>query len=479
MPRFRSCFIACCVLTTSTLFAYPDGSGSVSDPYLIDGPGDWQTLMNSASDWSSNFRLTSNISLTGLTITPIGSSSNQFTGCIDGDGHVIQDVYIYRTTTDYQGLFGYIGAAGQVKNLNLSNVTITGRYYLGALAASNAGQITNCSAAATVKGSCVGGLVGLNSGTITNCHANCTVSNSTLVSNHIAGFVYSNSGSVTGCASEAQASGGINIAAFVVSNGGTISNCYATGAVSGSNYLGGLASSNTGTISQCHTDITITGGGYCGGLVSQNTGIIERSFAGGTITGTTILGGLAAVNGSNGISDCFSTARVAGGSVAGGLVGQNYSTGYITNCYSVGLVSGTGSLGGLCAWEDNSMGSHIYYSCWDKQTSNQSTSAGGLGFTTEVMKSLMPYTPPYGNWNFSSIWALCENTNYPRLRWSIPTGDIACPDGVGCEDLNVLATGWLVDNCAANSNCDGADLDNSDSVDFVDLAILAQSWLSF
>jgi hypothetical protein len=469
------------MLAVSTLFAYQGGTGSIADPYLIDGSGDWQTLMNSSSDWSGNFKLTSDISLSGLTITPVGSSSTPFTGSIDGDSHVIQTIYISRTTTDYQGLFGYIGAAGQVKNLNLNNVNITGRYYVAALAASNAGQITNCSVAATVKGSSVGGLVGMNSGTITNCRANCTVSNSTLVNNHIGGFVYSNSGSITGCTSDAHASGGVNITAFVVSNnsGGTVSNCYATGTVSGSNYLGGLVANNSGTVSQCHADIAITGGGYAGGLVSQNTGIIERSFAAGTITGTTVLGGLAAMNGSNGISDCFSTASVSGGSFAGGLVGQNYSTGVITNCYSTGPVSGTSNLGGLCAWEDNSMGSHIYYSCWDKQSSQQSVSGGGLGFTTAEMKSFMPYTPGYANWNFNNIWALCENTNYPRLQWSIATGDIVCPDGVDVNDLNVIANYWLYNDCSGNSDCNGADLDGSDSVNLIDLALFSRFWLSF
>lgn len=53
------------------------------------------------------------------------------------------------------------------------------------------------------------------------------------------------------------------------------------------------------------------------------------------------------------------------------------------------------------------------------------------------------------------------------------------PDGdVDLVDFAFFAGRWKDDNCADSNNCEGTDLDRSGTVDFNDLFILTQNWLS-
>ena len=72
---------------------------------------------------------------------------------------------------------------------------------------------------------------------------------------------------------------------------------------------------------------------------------------------------------------------------------------------------------------------------------------------------------------------MCEGTNTPRLQWQIPAGDWVCPDGVAMEDLDYFAIRWLMADCAASGDCDGADLDGDGAVDLADWAVFAEQWL--
>jgi hypothetical protein len=81
-----------------------------------------------------------------------------FTGVFDGAGHVIHNLTIgtAETLNDYLGLFGQIDTGGEVKNLGLENVSITGgngSWYLGGLCGGNIdGTISNCYATGSVTG---------------------------------------------------------------------------------------------------------------------------------------------------------------------------------------------------------------------------------------------------------------------------------------------------------------------------------------
>jgi hypothetical protein len=97
----------------------------------------------------------------------VGTGVAEFTGSLDGAGYTINALTINRPTTDYVGLFGYLGTAASVSRLGLVGGAVTGRNYVGALAGYNAGTISQSYASSVVTGlSYVGALAGYNAGTI-------------------------------------------------------------------------------------------------------------------------------------------------------------------------------------------------------------------------------------------------------------------------------------------------------------------------
>ena len=170
------------------------------------------------------------------TFTPIPN----FTGLFDGQGQTIANLTIASTTQNI-GLFGTIASAGEVRNLNLTNVSVSAdssvnSQLVGTLAGINAGTITNVSATGQVQvgsGSTAGGLVGQNLGTIVGATL------PALTQPCVAGQT---------CASVAMSVGSNGIGGGLVgSNSGTITNAFATGDVTGAagtsgiTTLGGLA----------------------------------------------------------------------------------------------------------------------------------------------------------------------------------------------------------------------------------------------
>jgi hypothetical protein len=151
---------------------------------------------------------------------------------------------------------------------------------------------------------------------------------------------------------------------------------------------------------------------------------------------------------------------------------MNY--GSISVCYSTGAVSGFYRVGGLVGW---SFSGSISSSFWDTNTSGQTISSGGTGMTTAQMKTLSTFTS--AGWNFTTIWAICEGTNYPRLIWQIPAADWVCPDGVNFADFAYFAERWQTTGCNSSNNfCGGTDMNGSGTVDMQDFAMFAENWLS-
>jgi hypothetical protein len=123
--------------------------------------------------------------------------------------------------------------------------------------------------------------------------------------------------------------------------------------VLGASYLGlfGRPESAAQVTNPGVVDVNITGSGdYVAGLVGQN------------------------VSGS--VTHCYSAGVVSGGGQVGGLVAENY--GDVAQGYGAGAVSGTGGTAGLVSGE----AWLVTASFWDLQTSGQTPSAGGTGKTT-------------------------------------------------------------------------------------------------
>lgn len=206
--------------------------------------------------------------------TPIGTSSNAFTGTFNGNHHIISNLTVNAPEQDNIGLFGVV--QGSVSNLNLANVSIIGRENVGGVTGDIA-VISDCSVTGgTVSGNYrVGGVAGRVSGSMTSCYATCNVIGLGS-SQNVGGLAGSVNGSVTNCfatgkVSSAPVSGfgylvGVGGVAGSVGSGGTIESCYATGAVSGNQNVGGIAGSvsgswdNPGSVKNCAAlNISVTG----------------------------------------------------------------------------------------------------------------------------------------------------------------------------------------------------------------------------
>ena len=213
--------------------------------------------------------------------------------------------------------------------------------------------------------------------------------------------------------------------------------------------------------------------------------------------------------GSNGdtIINCYSTGSVTSTgsySAVGGLLGVNgyhewhsewvcdewgncweewwveYYCGWIYKCYSTGKVSGGFDVGGLVGVH---RAGEVKDSFWDTETSEQTSSAGGMPKTTAEMKTRSTFTS--AGWDFlaeaangtKDTWRMCvDGVHYPRLTWEyVQGGDFACPDGVNGGDLKVLCEDWLSTYSQALY---GADANGDKEVTSVDFAVLAEHWLS-
>ena len=140
--------------------------------------------------------LTADINLTEQSWTPIGSYSNRYTGTFDGAGHTISNLNINTSNNDV-GLFGFVDG-GTVKNLNLTNVSVSGGTGVGGVVGTNGGTIQGCMVSGSVSGNdLVGGVAGDNFGTVKGC---CFAGDSVSGSNYVGGVVgHYYTGSITAC----------------------------------------------------------------------------------------------------------------------------------------------------------------------------------------------------------------------------------------------------------------------------------------
>jgi len=422
---------AVCGWGLSAQAKYASGSGTEAEPYRISAVSDWQELMATPADWAGHFVLTGDIDLNDVPVVPIGNSSNQFTGVFDGNDYVIRNADVNMPGSNRVGLFGCLGANGQIKNLGAEDTSILGDLYVGGLVGLNQYHVTlsNCYSTGTVSGTSnyvggisnhVGGLVGYNHGTISNCYSTATVTGSWAVG----GLVASNStrGTVTNCYSTGSVTGGSSVGGLVGVNWETISNCYSTGYVAGTgDYVGGLVASNVGTISNCYSSSSVTGDECVGGLVGRNSGTVTNSYSTASVGGNQAVGALV---GENGFFSCD-------------IEGCRMCSGFIYECYSMGKVSGGSGIGGLVGVHvDGEVGD----SFWDIETSEQSTSAGGESKTTAEMKTQSTFIS--AGWDFTEVWDIGENQTYPFLR-TYAAGDINHDGVVDFRDVTHLAESWL------------------------------------
>jgi hypothetical protein len=470
------------ILPTSSFAKYSGGAGEPNAPYRIADANDLLALAADANDYDDCFILINDINLGGYNfmdavIAPDrgglweqGFQGPCFSGVFDGNGHVISNLNIIYCFS-YVGLFGY--TEGQIRNLGIENVNITGEFAVGGLAGHNSGTISSCysvngvvngwvmgcgglvgenyygsitdsyNTSAAEGADLTGGLVGSNSyGNITNCYSEGLVTGYYYVGGLAGGNM---AGSITCCHAHSEVTGENSVGGLAGKNyeTGNVCGCYSSGEVSGKESLGGLVGKNDGNIIDSYSTGTISGYGdnttnsYIGGLAGANYGNVERCYSTAAASGRVYIGGLVGWNEDGAdITDCYS-AGSADGNVCGGLVGRDWDSNII-NCYSTTAVDGNSRIGGLVGLKSSKT---IIAGCfWDIETSGQTASDGGEGKTTEQMKMLSTFDS--AGWDFIQTWNIGDNQTYPFLRTYLP-GDINHDGKIDFYDFSILALQWL------------------------------------
>ena len=307
-------------VSTFEYVIFAGGDGSIDNPYQV---ATAEQLNNVRYHLDKHFQQTADIDLssyyTGSGWEPIGSDGSPFTSIFNGNGKIISNLTINRSTENYTGLFGFTGTTAKIRNVKLENNNVIGQQNTGALVGYNQGTIFNSYATGNVTSTddCVGGLIG------------CNQQNS------------------------------------------SITDSYAIGNVVGGQCTGGLVGYNQGTITRSYATGEITGRGKVAGLVGSNSsGTITNSYATGAATGTeNYVGGLVGWTYCGTITNAYSTGAVTGTGGVGGLVGwydSKFSAPYVTNSYwdinTSGITSSAGGNGKTTAdMTGGNYGAHIYF----------------------------------------------------------------------------------------------------------------------
>ncbi len=406
---------ACLGLAGAEAGTYSGGSGTPEDPYRIGTVDDLHAAGTALSDWDNTFILISDLDCQGLGPSPLGLGEIPFSGDFNGNGHSLSNVA--------QNLFDHVSQTGRVRNLRIHGFGYHNQELLG--------------------------LVRTNDGLLTNC-------------------------SVTG---DPDPYGSQTSAGVVGENNGTLIQCSFEGHFQELGHGGGLVDMNRGSIIQCRVNATVGIWGEGGGLAYQNWGLIRDSYARGHMGAEGRFGGLVGINGGQ-IINCYA----AGGTAepydgeGGGLIWKRG-----TVCHREEICEDIGDGEIWCYWGDvcepvgDEIASFENLCCW------YNCNPGWIGPNLVVMQKQATYTD--AGWDFvgesangtEDVWRMCgDGIDYPRLSWEFSQGgDMACPNGVGMEDLVYLAGRWMASTPATFGAADG----NADGrVDLLDLAIVSENW---
>ncbi|WP_131012344.1 S-layer homology domain-containing protein [Paenibacillus thalictri] len=360
------------------------GAGTELSPYLVTNAAQLNEVRNVLGAY---YKQTADIVLSG-NWSPIGDSSNEFIGQYDGNGKHISGLTV--VSQENGGLFGIVGAGGEIRNLTLDSPSVTGptNGSLGSLVGQLEGKVSDVvvNGGSVSGGALVGGLAGM-----------------------------ANTGSeIKRVRSSANVQGAGNYAGGIVSRLlGTLENSSASGTVNGVNYSGGLVGDGyNATITDSYATGNVTStGSFTGGLIGNTEGgQVRRSYATGNVIGDMYAGGLTGMASNGTIADSYATGSVSASSTQGGLIGYFVAMN-VSNTYATGAVGAVGAQdGGGLIGTVHTQGP-ITSSYYDKQTTGRSDTGQGLGKETEEMGKEATYV----GWNFDTLWGLDERDGYPKL----------------------------------------------------------------
>lgn len=351
--------------------SYAGGSGTASDPYLIENGAQLAKIAIDAQNAMANkhYKLISDIYLNDISDsewfnslqlnqwTPIGSENDpdgdycvwndyQFSGNFNGQGHTIYGIYINDNNKNCCGLFGCIINAN-IYDLKVSDSYISGNSNIGAIAGHQSweSQITNCESNALILGN-----------------------------NSVAGIV------------------GHDLR-------GIYKYCINRGNIDGIDAVGGIIGMIPET---CSISVSL----------SYNTGEVSgRSNVGG------IVGDIANTPYYDNVENCYNTGKVYGLQTRiGGIVGNLSPNRIINNCYNIGTVESDNpdaQIGGI-------FGEAGYFSeannCYYLDTSISGGASSSRAKTDEEMRQKSTFE----NYDFESVWFIDSKSKYPYPQLIFP-----------------------------------------------------------
>ncbi len=116
-----------CIFATTiwgqTAVSPTTGDGTIGNPYQISTIGNLYWISENSSRWANHYIQMENIDASETAKwfsngaggyygwSPIGNWTNKFSGVYDGNGHIIDSLYINRPDVPYLGLFGATGGS--------------------------------------------------------------------------------------------------------------------------------------------------------------------------------------------------------------------------------------------------------------------------------------------------------------------------------------------------------------------------------
>lgn len=420
-----------------TILDEMDGDGSESNPYVVTDVVELQAMNG---DLKSFYELANDIdgSATaewndGAGFTPLGLRETKFNSVLDGKGNEIRNVVVNRPDSEVVGLFGWM--RGQIANLTLSNVEVTGGRSVGVACGTNQGIVNNVTARGTASGAdFVGGLAGANASRMVGSRAESTVTGE----KQVGGLCGSNVGSVLRSESDSEVSGTSFVGGIAGKNSSTMRNVTATGTVEGEVKVGGVFGESANTAEAVTSEATVSGREKVGGIVGENAGPIRGAKSLGEVSGSRIVGGIVGKNWDS-LVGAVAEGSVSADSIVGGIAGWNSSNGAVTSTVVLGAVDSGESAGSLVGrlgreFQNQGESAHLRNGYWNADaTSNDAVGADmpADGETTiEDVAGLSPAQMQGQNavsnmpgLNFERVWRVIPD-DFPRLRAFTPA-DIA------------------------------------------------------
>lgn len=240
--------------------------------------------------WDLQVVLECDIDLTGTDFTGVPI----FGGSFDGNNHTVSGFSFTADGSD-QGLFRYLTATAQVKNLTVkAQLHPTGsRSQIGGIAGVNRGSIDNCQFTGDISGSeYIGGIAGLN--TVTGRIENCTVEGNLYGDHFVGGIAGSNAGVIKGCKNRSSINTTPQQNSVDISDI-TMDTLLNTEAVNTVTDIGGIAGGSSGVIRECENrgHVGYPQIGYnVGGIAGTQSGYIADCHNYGSIQGRKEVGGI-------------------------------------------------------------------------------------------------------------------------------------------------------------------------------------------